>query len=193
MLEEQAISQVIAVDLVGELTRTVGETCSRGGLDDSTTLACLDTRVLQRIQVDGQAARMLREFLRSSYRSEAETRRIVRSHRALVIGAEVINQPHAGYRIFSLEQPLEDVNQVIGNSGVTDHFALAHMSVEIVVQQAQIAQVIAPKTIASGFSHRQRDALHPSHHRVWDRHLEESVVLRVNQRALTDKERGQDD
>ena len=81
------------VYLVGEVPVAVAIGLCRGGLDKQCAiLAHLIIGVVERINVDGKSAGMLRQIGRASDTSITETRRVVVAHLGLVVGIIHIGQ-----------------------------------------------------------------------------------------------------
>ena len=84
---------------------------------------------------------MLGEFLRTRNLPITETIGVVGAHRLLVISTIFIYQLDAFYRVFLPIQLFENLLQILGDGTMTDQFALAHLPLAVVVQQAQMPQV----------------------------------------------------
>lgn len=143
MLNEEPIAEIVFLQLVGRGDAAVGPSARRRRLDDGVAVALTHAGVVEGIDVDGQTLGMLRQLLRSGNGAKAEARRVVGSHGALVVSLKVVNELHAADGIAGVVELSEDVEQVVGNQFVADELALMHASVGIVVQHAQIAEVLS--------------------------------------------------
>ena len=86
-LGEEAVAEVAAGDLVGEGLRAVAVYYGGGGLHVAGAVrAVLVVGIVERVDVDGQSAGMLRQRLTAGDGAVAEGRRVVVAHLRLVIG-----------------------------------------------------------------------------------------------------------
>ena len=113
MLHEEAVTEVVLRDLILErLTAVdVGLTCGR--LDEQRSVFLpADTRIIQRIDIDGESTCMVRQFRTAFHDAIAVARRIVGTHRSLVIVAIFGDGTHTLYRIFRFIEFSEYLLQV---------------------------------------------------------------------------------
>ena len=166
---EKLLAEVTLVDFVGKVLIAVNKIQGRLGLD---TVAP-HTRVLQRINVDGQAKGMLREPGRPRDVAIVETRGVVGLHRGFVVSVEIVDQADAGNGITGDKQVAENVDQILGDGLVAHHLATLHLAVEIKVRQGEVTQIIV--TNAGLVFHRF--PLHPRLHLVGNGLAEKNMVF----------------
>ena len=81
-----------------------------------------------------------------------------------IIGIIVVNELHARDGIAGLIQLSEDVDEILGNGFVAHHLSLMNLSINIIVEHLQIAQVSA----RNGAIMREGPSLHANEHPVAD-------------------------
>lgn len=165
VLDEQTVAQVALRYFVRPPLFAVGIAARRGRLyDGAAVLTLLDAGVVQRVDVDGQAQRVLRQFLRTGNGPEVEAAGVVVRHRAFVVSVVVVDQPHPLYWVLILEQNLKDFFQVVGYHFVTYQLAIVYLAVAAIVRQPQIAQFCTRHAAVAAI----RFTLHPLEHLVAD-------------------------
>lgn len=151
VLRKQAVGKVVAVNLVFELFASIGILAAFLGIDNCLSVgAVLYVGVVKRVDVNGFAQTVLRQFLRACYCSVVEARRVVMIHRCHVVGIVVVNQLHALNGVVGIIQFAEYLNQIVGYILMANHLASHYPSINCVVQQLQIAQLGA-RQCAVGF------------------------------------------
>ena len=75
--------------------------------------------------------------------AEVEGRGVVVLHGQLVVGVVLVHQADLLDGIARLVELPEDVQHVLGDVVVDDHFALARLAVQVHVQHVEVAQVLA--------------------------------------------------
>lgn len=142
VLRKQAVGKVVTVNLVFELFASVGILAAFLGIDNCLSVgAVLYVGVVKRVDVNGFAQTVLRQFFRTCYSSVVEARRVVVIHRCHVIGIVVVNQLHALNGVVGIIQFAEYLNQIVGYVLMANHLASHYPSVGCVVQQLQITQL----------------------------------------------------
>ena len=142
VLCKQAVGKVVAINLVFELFASIGILAAFLGVDNCLSVrAVLYVGVVKRVDVNGFAQTVLRQFFRTCYSSVVEARRVVMIHRCHVVGIVVVNQLHALNGVVGIIQFAEYLDQIIGYVLMANHLASHYPSVGCVVQQLQIAQL----------------------------------------------------
>ena len=142
-LGEELEAEVVVVYLVGKVPVAVAICLSRGGLDEERTiLANLIIWVIQRVDVDGQSAGVLRQIGGASDIAVAEARRVVVAHLCLIISVIDIWQQHALDGVLRIEELAQDTCHTVGYLLVAHHLANVHLVIVIPVQGSDMAQVV---------------------------------------------------
>ena len=143
MFDEELVAEIIGGDLVTEVFLAIDIRQARGGLDDAMTvfLTITDVRVVEGIDVDGQAVGMLRQVLGVGHDTIVEAAGVVGAHLALVVAIVVVGQGDLLDGITRLVELTEDREELGGNQFVADEFALMGASVVVIMAYAEIAQV----------------------------------------------------
>ena len=134
---EEAVAEVVLVDLVRESLGAVRKGGSAGG----TYPGRADVGILEGIDVDSQAKRMLGEFPHTGFLAVVEAGGVVGSHGGLVIPAEIIDEADAPNRIAGLVQFLENGQEILGNGFIAHQFPDLLMVFEIDIGEPQITEV----------------------------------------------------
>ena len=130
-------------DLITEILLTIGIRHASGRLYDAVTvfLTITDIRVVQGVDVDGQAVGMLRQMLGVGHDTIVEAAGVVGAHLAFVVAIVVVGQGDLLDGITRLVELTEDREELGGNQLVADEFALMGASVVVIMAYAEIAQV----------------------------------------------------
>jgi len=143
MTREQPPREVTLYYLIRERSTAVNILDGYRGLYDHLSRSQTpDTRVVERIDVNGHASGVCRQFLAATHGTVAKTARIVGAHRLLVVSPEIIYQTNAGNWITTLVEFLENLNHIIGYRLVANHLAMPDMAIPVDMQQPQVAQVL---------------------------------------------------
>ena len=143
VLEEEAVAEVAANNLVGEVSVTVDVRRAGGGLDD-TRARWRDAviGIVERIDVDGLAVGVLGNGAHAGFAPEIETGGIVGQHGRFVIAVIVVDKPHPLDGIAGVIQGAEYLQEVVGNGPVGDHLTDQCPAGEVFVQDSEIAEVL---------------------------------------------------
>ena len=142
VFDEQAVAEVAFIDLVAELLAAVGIGLAVGGFyDPAAILRMADIGIVERIDVDGEAAGVIGELLRTRDDTITEAAGVVVAHLTLIVGIILISQADALDRVVGLVQLTEDGEQLVGDQTVADDFSLMGLMVVVPMEHAQIAQV----------------------------------------------------
>ena len=114
MLDEEAVAEVALRYLIGEVLAAVHIRLTRSRLDEQgTVFLTTDARVIQRIDVDGKTTGMVREFRAAFHNPITVARRVVGTHRRLVVIAIFRNRTDTFNGVFRLIKFSEDLCQVL--------------------------------------------------------------------------------
>lgn len=114
MLDEEAIAEVALRNLIGEVLAAVDIGLTRSRLDEQrTVLLTTHTGVIKRIDIDGESTGMVREFRAALHYPITVARRVVGTHRCLVVIAILGDWTDTLNRIFRLIKLREDLCQVL--------------------------------------------------------------------------------
>ncbi|KWW26725.1 MAG: hypothetical protein AUK64_2457, partial [bacterium P201] len=163
---KEAEAEVVVVYLVGEVPRAVAICLGSSRLDEAGAVgAVLVIGVVERVDVDGQSAGVLREFCGAGDSAVAERRRVVVAHLRLIVCIIHIGQEHPLDGVLGIEQLAEDGGYAVSNLLVHYHLADVHLVVVVPVQGADVTQVITPdvRVLLIGL------ALHTLPHTIGDR------------------------
>ena len=142
VFDEQAVAEVAFIDLVTELLAAVGIGLAVGGLNDpAAILRMADIGIVERVDVDGEAAGVIGELLRTRDDTITEAAGVIVAHLTLIVGIVLISQADALDRVVGLVQLTEDGEQLVGDQTVADDFSLMGLTVVVPMEHAQIAQV----------------------------------------------------
>ena len=132
VLGEEAIAEVALGNLILERLAAIDVwTCSRGLDEQGTVLLSFDAGVVERVDVNSQAQRMVRELVAALNRTIAIARGVVGLHGALVVVVVVGDGLYALDGVFRLVQGFEDSAQVVRNLPITDDGALSRLTLEV--------------------------------------------------------------
>ena len=142
VFDEQTVAEVAFIDLVAELLAAVGIGLAVGGFNDPTAiLRMADIGIVERIDVDGEAAGVIGERLRTRDGAITEPAGVVVAHLTLSVGIILISQADALDRVVGLVELAEDSEQLVGYQPIADDFSLMGLMVVVPMEHAQIAQV----------------------------------------------------
>lgn len=141
---EETVGQVGRRYLTREVGRAVDIPCCRGRLygDTSGTRAAV-AGVVEGVQVHGHTARVGGEPAAAFHHTVAEGTGVIGTHRQLIVGPKVINEPYALDRISVKVELSKNIKDVDSNGLVTNHLAKPNMPLEVFMQQAEIAKIRA--------------------------------------------------
>ena len=158
MLQEEAVQEVALDNLIGKAFTAVDIFRGRSRLHDATSvLTSPNIRIIEGVDVDSHSLSMLGQLGGSRYPAIAETGGVIITHGPFVAGIIIINQTDALDGIFLPIEFFENLNQVVGNRLVADHFTHMLAFLCIIVRQAQITQI----GTTDGTALRPGTALHP--------------------------------
>ena len=158
MLQEEAVQEVALDNLIGKAFTAVDIFRGRSRLHDATSvLTSPNIRIIEGVDVDSHSLSMLGQLGGSRYPAIAETGGVIITHGPFVAGIVIINQTDTLDGILLTIKFAEDVQKIVGNRLVADHFTHMLAFLCIIVRQAQITQV----GTTDGTALRPGTALHP--------------------------------
>lgn len=140
---EDLESEVLFVDLHGEVTAAVYIGGSGGGLDGELAVHHFDIGVIERIDVDRRAHAMFGDFRRVGDEAEIEGGAVVVCHRAFVIGIVVVHEADLLDGIFCGIELFEDGKNGFCDAAVDHHFAVLRVPLEVHIADAEKGEVFA--------------------------------------------------
>lgn len=153
---EEPISEVVTGYLIGKVLGAVGIRAPFLRTDqESPILAALDVGIVERVEVDRHPARMIGELAGIGHVAKVEGRGIICPHRPYVVGLVIVDKLHPFYRIAGLVKLAENIDQVTGNSYVTDHLASASCPLGVDIEEPEVAEGVAGDrtVLLIGFAH----------------------------------------
>ena len=144
-LGEEAEAEVVVVYLVGEVPRAIAVCLGSSGLDVTGAVGTvLVVGVVERVDVDGQSAGVLRELGGAGDGAVAEGRRVVVAHLRLIVCIIHVGQQHPLDGVLGVEQLAQDGGHTVSNLLVHYHLAHMHLTIVVPMQGADVTQVITP-------------------------------------------------
>ena len=140
---EKFEAEIVVVYLVGEVQCALAICTSRSGLDEERAiLTNLKVRIIERIDVNGQSAGMLRQVGATRNVTVAKARGVVVAHLRLIISIIDVGQEHPLDGVLGIEELAQDAGHAVGNLFVADHLTHVHLVIVIPVKGADMAQVV---------------------------------------------------
>ena len=134
---EEAVAEVVLVDLVREIFRAV----RKGGSSGRTHAGWTDVGILERVDVDGEAQCVLGKLAHTGFLTVVEAGSVVGRHRGLVVPAEIVDEPDAPDRIAGHVKVPENRHKILGDGLVANQLPYLLMAFEIDMGEPQIAKV----------------------------------------------------
>ena len=132
MLDEKTIAEVLLRNLILERLGAIDiRTCSRRLDEQGAILPSFYTGIVEWIDVNSHAQRMVRQLLAALNRTIAIARGVVGLHGALVVVVIVRDRTYALDGIFGLVELGKDFPQVVRNGLVADDDALPGLTLEV--------------------------------------------------------------
>ena len=137
---EESATQILRRDFVRKIFRAIFVVGGIVGRDDFLAVNGFDIRIVKRIDVDRQTVAVPRNSLRERNESEIEARGIIVAHGKFVVGVVFVDEMNFFNRVIRREKFLENVEQVVGNALVANHFAAQNFSAQVLVQKFDVTQ-----------------------------------------------------
>ena len=169
VLGEEAIAEVALGNLILERLAAIDVwTCSRGLDEQGTVLLSFDAGVVERVDVNSQAQRMVRELVAALNRTIAIARGVVGLHGALVVVVVLRDRTYALYGITLAIQLGKDFLQVVSNDLVADNDALLRLALEVDMQHFQrIQHNTLGLSMDANSQQPENDSQHPLLHQLF--------------------------
>lgn len=186
---KETIGQVATRNLIWERGRAIAVFGGIRRLNRHLAIAMLAIiRIVKGVDVDRCPKGMGRQLTRPFHLTIAEATGVVGAHRPLIVGPEVVDQPHTLDGIALIIEPTEDTKHIGSHLFVAHQLTHANPTVRIAMQQPHISQALTAHAAVS----RVRLATHAGKHLIRYRfHTEAPVhtypihLLRADNRPST--------
>ena len=142
VFEEELVTEVAGFYLIAVVLGAVGVRLAVRGVDNlGAVLAVTDVRIIEGVDVDGEASGVIGELLRIGHVAVAKAAGVVVLHLSFVVGIVVVGQADALDGVVGVVELAEDGDELVGNQAVTDELALVGLVVVVPMEKLQVSEV----------------------------------------------------
>ena len=142
---KQPEAKIVFIDLKGKIRRPVNIGLTARRLHRPFSVNGLYIRIIQRIYIHREAETVLRYLGGMGNEAEIKGGGIVVLHRSLVVRAVLVYQPDPFDGVIRFVKLFQDIQNILRDMYVYDHFALMLISVQVLMKNVQVSEILPGK------------------------------------------------